>query len=171
MAPGIRDRGRSARRPRLDSRLELVLSYLDSSGLLRLCLREGDTSLVTAALAASPIASVLVSVEVPNGLSARFHRSAIDANRRDELLERANTLLGKVNLVELTTDIIDEAVSAGARFPVRSLDAIHLGTAVVAARQQRRWGNQVRFCTADVRQFEAAEALLGAGQVDLIGRL
>ncbi|MFI5266884.1 MAG: hypothetical protein ACHQ7M_05840 [Chloroflexota bacterium] len=74
----------------------MVVSYLDSSGLLRLCPREGDTSLVTAASAASPVASVLVSAEAPTGLSARFHRSAIDANRRDELLERANTLLGKV---------------------------------------------------------------------------
>jgi predicted nucleic acid-binding protein len=146
----------------------LVVSYLDSSGLLRLCLREGDTSLVTAALAASPVASVLVLVEVPNGLSARFHRSVIDAKRRGELLERANILLGKVNLLELTADVLDEAVGAGARFPVRTLDAIHLGTAVVAARQQARWGNQVRFCTADVRQFQAAEALFGAHQVDLV---
>ena len=147
------------------------MSYLDSSGVLRLCLREGDTSLVSAALAATPIASTLISVEVPNGLSARFHRSVIDAGRRDELLQRANILLGKVNLLELTADIIEAAVNAGAGFHVRALDAIHLGTAVVAARQQARWGNQVRFCTADVRQSQAAKALFGAGQVDFIAPL
>lgn len=62
----------------------------------------------------------------------------------------------------------EEAVSVANRFLVRTLDAIHIATAVVMSRQQLRQGNIVRFCTADLRQAEASRALLGEDRVDFV---
>jgi hypothetical protein len=64
--------------------------------------------------------------------------------------------------------VIQSAIVAAEQRAIRALDAIHIGTALVLARRQRRHGNTVRFCTADRRQAEVAEALLGAGRVDFV---
>ena len=149
----------------------MIVSYLDSSGLLRLCLAEGDVSLVEAALASVPITSGLALVEVPNAISARFHRGAIAEQERNDLLRLAEEVLRLVNTLEVSSDVLDEAVRVGSVFLVRALDALHLGTAVLAARQQARWGNQLRFCTADRRQAEAAMTLFGREHVDLLAPL
>ena len=149
----------------------MTVTYLDSSALLRLCLKEGDTSAVMAALATTPVVSSLASVEVPTAISARFHRGGITSGQCDDLLTLADEILQRVNILQLTQGMLDEAVGVGFRFHVRALDAIHLGTAVATARQQARWGNSLRFCTADVRQSDAAQALLGAPSVELIAPL
>lgn len=146
----------------------LIVTYLDSSSLLRLCLGEGDLALVEQAMARVPTTSVLAAVEVPGAIAARYHRRMIDEGQRDRLLLVADTALGGTAQIGLTAAIRREAVSIGARFLVRALDAIHLGTAVVVQRQQRHRGGVLRFCTADRRQSEVASELFGEEQVDLV---
>ena len=132
---------------------------------------EGDISLVNAAFETLAVSSPLVSVEVPNAIVARFHRGLITAQERDGFLLEARNILRRTSMLELADDAFYEANQVGFKFLVRALDAIHLGTAAVAARQQSRRGNQLRFCTADIRQADAAVALFGAGSVDLMPRL
>lgn len=146
----------------------MIVSYLDSSGLLRLCLAEGDVSAVETALENIPISSGLALVEVPTAISARFHRSTITEQERDQLLELASDVLAQINTLQVSSDVLTEAVRVGSAHLVRALDALHLGSAAVAARQQARWGNQLRFCTADRRQADVAADLFGPANVDFV---
>ncbi len=135
---------------------------------MRRCVGEGDLTLVRRALAISPLTFVLSAVEVSAAISARLHRGTIDSVQRARFLTIASLILEALLQVELTSEERQEAVSICHRFLVRSMDAIHLGTAVVAARRQRRRGNTLRFCTADLRQGRIAESLFGAPSVDLV---
>jgi hypothetical protein len=60
----------------------MIVTYLDSSALVRLCVGEGDLSDVEKAMAGLPITSVLAGVEVPVAIEARFHRGRISADGR-----------------------------------------------------------------------------------------
>ena len=146
----------------------MIVTYLDSSALLRLCLTEGDVSMVEAALETVPISSALALVEVPTAISARFHRQATTERQRDELLHLGREILALVNTLQVSSDVLNEAVRVGSEHLVRALDALHLGSAALAARQQARWGNQLRFCTADRRQADVASSLFGPENVDFV---
>jgi predicted nucleic acid-binding protein len=145
-----------------------VVTAIDSSALLRHCFGEGDIRLVEEALLGAVAVSALAAVEVPCAIYARFHRGLLDGRQRDEFLGSAERLLLAAAQMGVTLPIQREAVRVGARFLVRAMDAIHVATAVVIARQQRRQGNTVRFCTADHRRAAAATALLGAANVDVL---
>ncbi|MGH2355859.1 MAG: type II toxin-antitoxin system VapC family toxin [Chloroflexota bacterium] len=150
------------------SRRGVTATCVDSSALLRWCLGEGDVTSVAAALAGAIVTSVLTTVEAPCAIHARFHRGLLSAEVRDRLLVVVRQALHPMTTIGLTAEVRREAIAIGERFLIRSLDAIHLASAVVVARQQRRRGNVVRFCTADLRQAEVAAALLSAGRVDVV---
>jgi predicted nucleic acid-binding protein len=145
-----------------------LVTAIDSSALLRHCFGESDVRLVEEALLGAVVVSALAAVEVPCAIHARFHRGLLDGRQRDDFLASAEGLLRTAAQVSVTLPIQHEAVRVGARFLVRAMDAIHVATAVVVARQQRRQGNTVRFCTADHRQAAAAAALLGTTNVDVV---
>jgi predicted nucleic acid-binding protein len=146
----------------------MIATYLDSSALVRLCAGEGDLRDVEDAMAGLPITSVLAAVEVPIAIESRFHRGHIDAEERDELLDAANDVLTSVGKIGLSAMARREAVAVAKGRLLRALDAIHVGTAVVVNRHQRRRGNTLRFCTADLRQGEAATACLGSDRVTVL---
>ncbi|MBV8084227.1 MAG: PIN domain-containing protein [Chloroflexi bacterium] len=145
-----------------------ILSYVESSALLRLCLREGDVTLVEEALASGAVSSQLTGVETAVALAARRHRRRMTDDDAAHFAASAEALLAALSLLEIDAEVRAEAVRIGVAHPVRTLDAIHVGTAAVVARQQRRHGNSVRFCTADLRQAGAARAVLGAAAVELL---
>jgi hypothetical protein len=115
-----------------------------------------------------PITSVIAAVEVPAAIHARWHRREIDAGQRELLLEIASRILQSVGQIGLAERARSEAAMLAGQHLLRALDAIHVGTAVVASRHQRRRGLTVRFCTADRRQAGAASAVLGVEKVDLL---
>jgi predicted nucleic acid-binding protein len=97
-------------------------AYVDSSALLKLAVRESETSALEADLAARDglVASRLAVVEC-----RRAARRA--SNRR--VLQTVEQILEAIYLIEITPAILDEAAAADP--PVlRSLDAIHLATAL-----------------------------------------
>jgi hypothetical protein len=118
-----------------------------------------------------PITSVVASVEVPAAIHARYHRGEIDAGQRDVLLAMADRILQSVGQIGLSAGARREAVLLAGQHLLRALDAIHVGTAVVARRHQRRRGQTVWFCTADHRQAEAARTALGEDNVVLLPAL
>jgi predicted nucleic acid-binding protein len=149
----------------------MIATYLDSSALVRLCVGEGDIEHIEEAMSGLPVTSVLAAVEVPAAILARFHRDRIDAEERDLLLVTAEGVLQSVGQVGLSAAVRREAVAIARDHLLRSIDAIHVGTAVVVQRHQQRRGNSLRFCTGDHRQGVAAAGRLGPDCVTVLAPL
>jgi predicted nucleic acid-binding protein len=97
-------------------------AYVDASALVKLFKAEQETEPFRAALADWPVqvASELIRVE------------AVCTARRlggQDVLQRTNAALERVNLIPLTPEIIKRATDAYAP-PLRAMDAIHLATAL-----------------------------------------
>lgn len=118
--------------------------YADASALVKLVVDEAETPALQDYLRVDqpPLTtSALTLVEV--------QRSARVANSGGEGAARARALLDAVELVDLDRDLLEDAVSYSSAH-VRSLDAIHLASAVrVGAR---------RMLVYDRRLAEAASA-------------
>jgi uncharacterized protein len=98
------------------------VAYVDASALVKLFKAERETEAFRAALADWPVqvASELIRVE------------AICTARRlggQDVLQRANAALERINLIPLTAEIIELATDAHTP-PLRAMDAIHLATAL-----------------------------------------
>lgn len=97
--------------------------YLDSSALLKLLHEERESPALASWLSARAgtpvISSELAKVEVIRGC----RRINADA------LPEARLLLGELDLVPLTSDVVDAAAELGDS-RLRSLDAIHLASAL-----------------------------------------
>ena len=148
-----------------------MVTVLDSSALLRLCFAEGDLSLVERAMRGIPVVSVLAAVELPCAVAARRHRGQLLPGDEDRLRRAIEMVLRATAQVALSAAVRQEAAAVAGRHLMRALDAIHVGTALVVARQQRRRGREARFCTADLGQAEAARTVLGPDRVDTLAPL
>jgi predicted nucleic acid-binding protein len=97
--------------------------YLDSSALLKLLHEEAESAALAdwlSARAGMPmVSSELAKVEVLR-VCRRVNADA---------LPEAKMLLAQLNLIPLTSDVIDEAADVG-EVMLRSLDAIHLASAL-----------------------------------------
>jgi predicted nucleic acid-binding protein len=120
--------------------------YLDTSAFVPLVRREATTAAMSSFLADRP--------GVPLASSALLVAETRRAVQREDssLLPRADLLLTRVNRIDITTAIVETA----SRLPepsLRSLDAIHLATALLI-------GDGVEaFVCYDKRLAAAAEAL------------
>jgi hypothetical protein len=123
------------------------------------------------AMSGLPVTSVVAAIEVPGAIQARFHRGIIDASERDRLLTIASMILNSVGQIGLGAAVRREATIIAAGHLLRTLDAIHLGAAVVVDRHQRRQGKELRFCTGDQRQGAAASSRFGAGRLTILPSL
>ena len=122
----------------------MSIAYLDSSALVKLMVREDETSALEADLAGRDglVTSSLAMVEC--------QRAAARAGNR-RVLQRVSDVLEAVYLLDLTTPVIEQA--AGLRpTSVRSLDAIHIATAISVG------DDDLEVITYDDRMAEAARA-------------
>ncbi len=97
--------------------------YLDSSALVKLVAPEPETTALLALLEPRPevVSSALARVEVL--------RAVVRSGGRKRAIERARTVLSRVFLVAMDDPIL-EAAAALRPARLRSLDAIHLATAL-----------------------------------------
>ncbi|MDA8066805.1 MAG: PIN domain-containing protein [Thermaerobacter sp.] len=146
----------------------LTVTCLDSSAIIRLCTGEGDLAPVERAMAGVPVVSTVAAVEVPAAIFARFHRGMMPEEERERLFGIGGRILDGTSQVGLTAAVRQEALAICRRFLLRTMDAIHLGTAMVVERQVRRHGGMLRFCTADLRQAQAAAALFGSARTEVL---
>jgi len=97
--------------------------YLDSSALLKLLYEEPESAALAAWLSAHAdnpmVSSELARVEVLRA-SRRVNPDALPA---------AGSLLAQLDLIPLTSDLIDDAAGIGV-VSLRNLDAIHLASAL-----------------------------------------
>jgi predicted nucleic acid-binding protein len=98
------------------------IAYIDSSALLKLIVREDETSALEADLAERDglVTSALAVVEC---------RRALRRAGPKRLLQHAEAVFDSVYLVELTRPILERAADLQPPL-LRSLDAIHLATAM-----------------------------------------
>ncbi|MER7330680.1 MULTISPECIES: type II toxin-antitoxin system VapC family toxin [unclassified Micromonospora] len=124
--------------------------YLDSAAVIKLLRREPGTEQLVGWLnersGTSLVASALVEVEVPRAL----RRAAPQA------LVGVPTVLSRLYRVEIDATV-RAAAGAYAEPLLRSLDAIHLATAEILARQAG--ADFVAFVTYDRRLLDAAKAV------------
>lgn len=119
--------------------------YLDSSALLKLLIEEPESAAlerwITAQAGAPMVTSTSAKVEV---LRACRRLNA-------EALPAATALLAELDLIALTTDVVDQAAEVGGPL-LRSLDAIHLASALSIGAEL------AAFVCYDRRLLEAASA-------------
>ena len=119
-------------------------AYVDSSALLKLVVREPETSALEADLAERDglVAARLAVVEC--------RRSARRASHR-RVLQTVDEILDAIYLIEVTPAILDDAAAAEPPL-LRTLDAIHLATALSVG------DSGLELITYDRRLAEAARA-------------
>lgn len=147
----------------------MSVTYIDTSALVRLLLHEGDSAPIEQAMQSGPASSILIRLELSSAIFRRWRSGEVSEAERDVLLGAADAqLLPAITLLPLDATVLQEAEEIVRSHAVRTLDALHLGTAVVAARHARRQGATLDFCTADQRQADAATVLFGAPKVVLV---
>ena len=119
-------------------------AYIDSSALLKLVVREPETSALEADLANRDglVASRLAVLECRRAARRASHA---------RLLQRVDEVLDAIYLLDLTPAILDDAATAGSPL-LRSLDAIHLVTALSVG------DDALEVITYDARLADAARA-------------
>lgn len=143
-------------------------AYLDTSALLRAAEERGDLAAVHSALRDHPITSSLARLECWASVHKRHLDGEIDLRTRDQLLDRCDDLLQNVEVVALNQEVLSAAFSVTAAHPLRTLDGLHLASAMLTQRLVERRGHRIRFCTADRRQAAAAAREFGESNVDLV---
>ncbi|MGI8553001.1 MAG: type II toxin-antitoxin system VapC family toxin [Dehalococcoidia bacterium] len=147
----------------------MIITYVDSSATMRLVSQEGDVSLVERAMASNPISSLLMNLELHVAIFKRWHDGALDTAVRDRLISiTEGRIIPAFTLLPLDAAVVDEARAVATEYSVRTLDALHVGTAVIASRSARRYGSTFDFCTADRRQAEAATKIFGSLHVSFV---
>lgn len=147
----------------------MIATYIDSSAFLRLIMKQGDVSAVEHALGVNPISSMLAGLEIRAAIFKQWHDGQISEAERDTLLAVSEErILANLALLDLGSDTVSEARNVAARHSLRTLDALHVATAIRANRYLRRRGARLEFVTADRRQSEAAREIFGVGTVTFV---
>lgn len=130
-----------------------MICYVDSSVVLRLAFREKNRLDEWPAIK-RPIASTLLHVESFRALD-RVRLTSTNTSFLRESRALLEELLEPMVLVDITSDVILRA-SRPLRFAIKSLDAIHLATAM----QWRESENaEIKFACHDTALANAARAL------------
>ncbi|MCB1033666.1 MAG: type II toxin-antitoxin system VapC family toxin [Acidobacteria bacterium] len=108
--------------------------FVETSAILAWLLKEDDLGRVASVLAVaeSVVASELLLVEGERVLLRSVATGRLSASEADELRERLRTAAGHWTRLELTSQILERSKHGFPIEPVRSLDALHLATALEA---------------------------------------
>jgi uncharacterized protein len=129
-------------------------AYIDTSVLVKRYVKEADTSWAVGLLRRYRVlSSAIAPLEAVSALARR--QAAGDLTRRDFTATLARLARDRAywGLVEVTSEILDRAEGLVRRGDLRTLDAIHLASALSFGEET---GLQLVFITADQRQGEAA---------------
>ena len=134
--------------------MSATVLYLDSSAILRALLENGLSPELEAQIAQAHIlvTSRLTLVECARALLRLRHDARIPEIRMADLARELDALWARCDLWELTPAVCELAAAVAPAKALRSLDALHLATFLLA---RRRLGS-VELVTADLRLREAA---------------
>lgn len=128
--------------------------YVESSAFLTLVL-EGDARLATAFMTARLVASPLTVVESHRGITRAALEGRLTGTAASEAARWLANLEGRCAIIQLDATTVLEAKRVFPIEPVRSLDAIHLASALI-------WNREVgpaRIASLDRRIRANAQAL------------
>lgn len=128
--------------------------YLDTSAVLRAALESGTTPEVESRIRAAPalITSRLSLVESARALLRARGRTGASEERLADAEREVEALWARCEVWELTRGVCELAQRVAPGKPVRTLDALHLATFVLA----RRKIDGLELLTVDARLAEAA---------------
>lgn len=130
-------------------------AYFDTSALVKRYVREKGSLAVRRLLRSHcVISSALLGLEIRSVLHRRLREGALTDAALRRVERRVANDEAAWQQIAVGAEVLEEARGQVARFAVRTLDAIHLATALVAHRE----GLEVPFVTADRRQAVAARA-------------
>jgi uncharacterized protein len=131
-----------------------MIAYVDASVALRVLLAQPDR-LGGWATWQRGYASEILGLEVRRTIDRLRLRGALDAEQVAHLLQLATTVEQGLAIVSLTRTVLHRA-ALPMPLPVRTLDALHLTTALIV---RERSADPVVFLTHDTQQASAARAL------------
>ncbi len=134
-------------------------AYMDTSVLLKRYLQESGAAEARQLLRRyRVVSSAITPVEAISALWRRRVASDVADVDWQAVLSRLTADRAHWEFVDLTTDVLDRAEQVIQRTGVRTLDAVHLASALTiqAANGRRR---PARFITSDARQRDAAAGL------------
>lgn len=134
-----------------------MIACVDSSAIVAAVLGEPRQDAVLEGLRRSTerTASVLAEVEVHRAVARALRDGRVSQAREREVQARMDDLLASLSWLDLTSEVVTIAKGAFPLEPVRSLDAIHLATALFVARET----GPVTFVALDDRLRANAHAL------------
>ena len=129
--------------------------YADTSAFLKLFIKEAGTERMRRlAREHRLLSSTVIRVESRSALARRQRDGELDEREFERvLLHLADGLLA-IELVRITDDILNLSSVIVLRLPVRTMDALHIASAIVF---QERVDIALTFVTADKKQHEAAQ--------------
>ncbi|OGW01552.1 MAG: hypothetical protein A2889_00995 [Nitrospinae bacterium RIFCSPLOWO2_01_FULL_39_10] len=129
--------------------------YIDTSTYLKLFLKEkGSDKARKLVKENSLLSSAILTSESFSALSRRRQGKEIDDKMFDRLVNRIKKDLPYIEIIKLTDDVLKTAEEVILRSTVRTLDAIHIASALLF---QELTGIELTFVTSDKKQEESAK--------------
>jgi predicted nucleic acid-binding protein len=131
-------------------------AYFDTSTYLKNFVKESGSAQARKLIKKHRIlSSAIVSVECFSALNRKKHAGELKSREFDTLTHKIRESLSHIEIIRLTDEIIARAEQIVASSPVRSLDALHIASALIF---QQAVQISLLFVTSDIRQLEAAHA-------------
>jgi predicted nucleic acid-binding protein len=132
-------------------------AYFDTSVLVKCYVMEqGTDDALHLTSRHAVLSSAIAPVEVTSALRQQVLAGSLTPRQRDRAFRRLQTDRAHWTLMELDRPVLERAESVAGVAPVRTLDALHLASALVF---QAETALRPPFITGDARQRRAAEAL------------
>jgi len=130
------------------------LVYFDTSVLVKTYIQEPGSARVRALLEAHKfVSSSIAPIELHSAVQRRYRQGEITKQHYTAILTRVKQDRDFWQLVEPVPQVLARAEELVAAYNVRTLDAIHLSSAIII---QDSMGRPLPFVTADEQQFAAA---------------
>lgn len=131
--------------------------YLDTSWLVKLYVDEGDSDVVRGLVAGDPavLLSELSYVEFHSAVARGRRRGSLSATVANPVVERFRRDWATRRRIAVTHEVVARAADLVGTHPLRSLDALHLASALVVAAGAPE---PLRFGASDNRLVAAAQA-------------
>jgi len=130
-------------------------AYFDTSAVVKLYVEEqGSAHVQSLARKNRPLSSVILSLELVSALARRKRSGDLSSEAQETALGNFRKDLPRFDLVELTSDIRRRAEAMLLMYPLRTLDAIHIASALFT--REALSLPRLPFITSDRRQHEGA---------------
>jgi predicted nucleic acid-binding protein len=130
--------------------------YFDTSVVVKRIVRESGSEMARSLLRRHrAVSSAVMPVEVISALARKRKTGEMTAQTFETIASRMRAERDYWSLIEVNADVLASAEDLVQRTPLRTLDAVHVASALAF---RAGAGRQIPFGTADARQRDAAEA-------------